>query len=192
MKEFFYRLSWDNDYKHSVTKWFTVSFVSFACVLAISVVCVGNFMKPYDDNESFIKVEEEDNEDGGYNLEFSERQQKKTEKDNQQKQNNTTPESNHESGGGEGGGGTGGGDTPGHVHSWHWVVDSPPWDEEIWIQTGTRYICTGCGFTTTSSDEANIHSMQTGHKFVSEAIMERRIIHHDGSGHDECDCGARR
>lgn len=193
MRQFLYRLSWDKEYKRRTI------IISLSCIsfVAICIACVPLGISIYNSSQSNNNdIDNECVEDNGtiYDLKFKDREDTIENKEdnksiipNENKDANTdsqtsvskeSQEQKHEQ-------------PIEHVHSWHLVIDSQPWDETVYIQTGTRYICRNCGYACDNSSLANVHSSATGHGFRTEPIIEQRIIHHPQTSHLECSCGAR-
>lgn len=193
MRQFFYRLSWDKDFKRKFI------IISCSCLSFVALCC---FFVPvgvqlfYDSNNEVVIEEENKNEGIKYDILFKDntfenQEQSKNVNTDQDKPNQANRTSNEGSSpppynpGGE--------NIPiQHTHSWYVVIDSYPWDETVYIQTGTKYICRNCGYVCYDIDSANSHALSFGHGYRTEAIIEIRTIHHDGTSHEECSCGARR
>lgn len=192
MRQLLYRLSWDRDFKR---KFIVISCSCLGAVALCSVfVPVGINLLTSNNNETVI--EEYTDEGTKYDILFRDNSfdnQEQSESINTNQENpNQTNETNNE-GYSPAPYNPGGGDAPiQHTHSWYVVIDSYPWDETVYIQTGTKYICRNCGYVCYDLNTANNHASNYGHGYKTEAIMETRTIHHDGTSHEECSCGARR
>lgn len=194
MRQLLYRLSWDKEYKR---KFLIISFSSLSfVVLCLIFVPFGVQMYSNIQRDNVVNTDEVE-EGAKYDISFKDdafQNEENSENDNSyQNKTSNNLDTNQSQEHHPSPYNPGSGDVPiSHTHSWHVVIDSYPWDEVVYIQTGTKYICRNCGFVCYDLNTAESHSSLYGHGYKTEAIMETRTIHHDGTSHEECCCGARK
>lgn len=195
MKQFFYRMSWDKDFKKNFFKYFFIGSFCVVVLSGIGIFAYGNLVHNDEDVYDHVKIQEADEEHETYNIAFDGKHEENKDESNKEKSDNNTNSPKTESNTQENNNfssSDSGNNNPQHTHSWHVVWDQQPYDEISYIQVGTKYICNQCGYSCTDGGTANMHTRATGHSFRTEPIMGQRKIHHDGRCHEECSCGARR